>query len=112
MELSLSDADDARPLAPRIMKGCEGEDIGILIDLEAGAFQGCLKPLEFRRKNTILKLHGCGRVLHSAVVDYDNLLDVTGNGRFRVARKLGRRTQRGRKREGCDGKERLENLQC
>ena len=79
VELALRDADDASSLATGIAEGGEGENVSVLIDLEAGALESCLEALEFGRENAVFELHGRGGVLHGMVVDDDELLNVFGN---------------------------------
>ena len=64
-----------------IAEGGEGEDVGVLIDLEAGALERGLETLEFGRKDAVFEFHGGGGVLHGAVVDDDDLLDVLAGWR-------------------------------
>ncbi len=74
------------PLGSR--KAAKAEDVSVLVDLEAGALEGGLEALELRGKDAVLELHGCGGVLHGAVVDDDELLNVFGDRRLGVAREL------------------------
>ena len=81
------------PLPTLIAEGGEGEDVGILIDFEAGGLEGGLEALEFGRKDAVLQVHGGGGVLHGAIVDDDELLDVVGDGCLAVAGEFGGRGQ-------------------
>ncbi len=71
-----------------VAEGGKGKSVGVLVDLEAGALERGLETLEFGRQDAILEVHGGGGVLHGAVVDDDELLNVLRDGGLGVAGKL------------------------
>ncbi len=99
VELSLSDANCSGSLIS-IAEGGEGEDVGVLVDLEAGTLESNFEALEFGRQNAVFEFHCRVGVLHGAIVDNYKLLDVVGDGRLGIAGELGGRGERG----GEDGR--------
>jgi hypothetical protein len=76
----LREADNLDVVSAADAVGGEGELLDVLVLVHAGSFEGGFELLELRRKNTGLEIHGCRGVLHDAVVDNDELLDVARNG--------------------------------
>ena len=86
IELPLSDADDARSLLYiGGAEGREGERRRRRGFRSGRSFESLFQLFELGGQDAVLEVHRRGRVLHGAIVDGDELLNVLGDGGAGVA---------------------------
>ena len=75
-ELPLRDADNLDVVSFAGAICSEGQLFDVVVLVEPGALERLLELLDLRRQDACLQIHRGRRVLHRAVIDDDNLLNI------------------------------------